>query len=63
MKKLIYFLGALIILVAGAFAVLPFLVSADFVEEQIVKAVKDSTGRTLKIGGGVRLSFFPSLSV
>lgn len=63
MKKLIYFLGALIILVAGVFAALPFLVSADFVEEQIVKAVKDSTGRTLKIGGGVRLSFFPSLSV
>lgn len=63
MKKLIYFLGVLIILVVGLFAALPFLISADFVEQQIVKAVKDSTGRTLRIGGGVRLSFFPSLSV
>lgn len=63
MKKLIYFLGALIILLIAVFAALPFLISADFVEQQIVQAVKDNTGRTLKIGGGVRLSFFPSLSV
>lgn len=63
MKKLFYILGTLIVLIVGVFALLPFFISADFVETQIVQAVKDNTGRTLRIGGGVRLSFFPSLSV
>ncbi len=63
MKKIFYFLVTLLVLVVLGFTALRFFLSAEFVERKIVEAVRDQTGRSLSIGDGTRLSFFPSIGI
>ncbi|MBC7906189.1 MAG: AsmA family protein [Rhodospirillaceae bacterium] len=63
MKKLLIALGVLVVLAIGALVVLPSLVPADKIEQEVVAQVKSATGRDLSIDGKVSVSAFPSLSV
>lgn len=55
-------LVGLLLLVAAAVAI-PFLVSTDWIREQIVAAVKERTGRDLTIAGDTSLSVLTGLSL
>ncbi|MHA1525165.1 MAG: AsmA family protein [Alphaproteobacteria bacterium] len=55
-------LTGLLLLVAAAVAI-PFLVSTDWIREQIVVAVKERTGRDLTIAGDTSLSVLTGLSL
>lgn len=63
MKKLIIIVGTLAALVVAALLILPSLVPADKIRQEVVAQVKAATGRDLSIGGKVSVSAFPSLSV
>ncbi len=63
MKKILYILGALVVGFIVFLAAMPFLLSAEFIEKKVVEAVKAQTGRSLSIGDGTRLSFFPSIGI
>ncbi len=63
MKKILYGFSALAFGLILLLAALPFVLSADFIEQKIVETVRDQTGRTLTIGDGTRLSFFPSIGI
>ncbi|MGE5547977.1 MAG: AsmA family protein [Solirubrobacterales bacterium] len=63
MKKLFIALGALLIVLVGAILMLPTLVPADRIKNEVVAQVKAATGRDLAIDGKVSVSVFPSLSV
>ena len=63
MKRVIAFLFVLVLLVGAAVAALPFLISPEFIGEQMQVAVKRATGRTLTIGSPPRLKFWPELAV
>ncbi|OAN50650.1 hypothetical protein A6A04_17620 [Paramagnetospirillum marisnigri] len=63
MKKGLIVLGAVIVLIIGALVVLPMLVPADRIKDEVVAGVKSATGRDLSIQGKVAVSVFPSLSV
>lgn len=63
MKKILVAVGALVALVIAVLVVLPMLVPADKIKDQVVTGVKDATGRDLSIQGKVSVSVFPSLSV
>ncbi|VAW13750.1 hypothetical protein MNBD_ALPHA09-1331 [hydrothermal vent metagenome] len=49
--------------VVVAVIAIPFLVSTDWIRDQVVATVNDKTGRTLTIGGRTSLSVFPNLSL
>ncbi|MFV2092580.1 MAG: AsmA family protein, partial [Hyphomicrobiales bacterium] len=55
-------LVGLLLLVAAAVAI-PFLVSTDWIREQIVAAVKERTGRDFTIAGDTSLSVLTGLSL
>ena len=66
MKKLVIALGivlAVAVLAVAAALVLPALVPAESIKEQVARQVKTATGRDLTIDGKVSVSVFPSLSV
>ncbi|CAA7626614.1 AsmA family protein [Magnetospirillum sp. UT-4] len=63
MKKLLIALAALAAVVVAALVVLPSLVPADRIKQEVVAQVKAATGRDLTIDGKVSVSAFPSLSV
>lgn len=56
-------LGALAALVAGGAAYLASPWFADFVKAQLVKVALEKKQRTLRIDGGLELSFWPSLGI
>jgi AsmA protein len=62
-KKILIALGALVVLAIGALVILPSLVPADRIKQEVVAQVKSATGRDLTIDGKVSVSAFPSLSV
>lgn len=63
MKKLLVVLGLIALVVVGAAVVLPSLVPADKIRDQIAAQVRAATGRDLFIQGKVAVSAFPSLGV
>ena len=63
MKKLLIAVGALVVLVVAALVILPSLVPAEKIRQEVVAQVKAATGRDLTIDGKVSVSAFPSLSV
>ncbi|MBC7952748.1 MAG: AsmA family protein [Rhodospirillaceae bacterium] len=62
-KKILIALGVLVVLAIGALVILPSLVPADKIKQEVVAQVKSATGRDLSIDGKVSVSAFPSLSV
>lgn len=63
MKRFFYFIIFIVVLVGGAIAALPFILSADVIREQMTEAVKSQTGRDLVIDGDATLSFFPNIAL
>lgn len=63
MKKLLIVVGVLVALVAAALLILPSLVPAERIRQEVVTQVKGATGRDLAIDGKVSVSAFPGLSV
>jgi len=63
MKRLIYFIFFILLLVGGAIAALPFILSADLIREQVTAAVKSQTGRDLIIEGDASLSVLPNIAL
>ena len=55
--------GLLLLLVVAAVVALPFLVDPNDYKDKIVQLVQEKTGRDLRIGGKIGLSFFPWLGV
>ncbi|MBL4740364.1 MAG: AsmA family protein [Sneathiella sp.] len=63
MKKVVYgILGILVLVVAIAIA-LPFLIPAERIKEELILVANDATGRTLSIDGEFGISFFPVLGL
>ncbi|MEM7214762.1 MAG: AsmA family protein [Pseudomonadota bacterium] len=64
MRKLLFLFVFLIVLVVGAaFVALQFVLTPEFIRDQLQQAVKSNTGRDLVIGQEPRLSYWPKLSV
>lgn len=63
MKKIVIALGVVVVLAIAALVILPSLVPADRIRQEVVAQVKSATGRDLSIDGKVSVSAFPSLSV
>lgn len=63
MKKALYFMLALLLLITGALASLPWLISADEIKQALISQVQQKTGRQLQIQGAVSWSFYPTLGV
>ncbi|MBL4907365.1 MAG: AsmA family protein, partial [Sneathiella sp.] len=63
MKKIVYGILGIFVLVIAAVIALPFLVPAEKIKEELVLAVNDATGRTLAIDGDFGVSVFPVLGL
>ncbi len=63
MKRLIYFVFFILLLIGGVIAALPFILSADIIREQVTAAVKAQTGRDLIIEGDASLSVLPNIAL
>ncbi len=63
MKKILIAVAALAVLIIGGLVVLPMLVPAEKIKDEVVAGVKNATGRDLSIQGKVAVAVFPSLSV
>ncbi len=62
-KTIVYFLGGIVVIVAGLFAAVAFLVNPNDYKEDIISLVKDQTGRELTIKQDMALTFFPWIGV
>lgn len=62
MRALLYFVIAVVILVAGAVFLAPMFISADLVKQEVEAAVESATGRKLTIAGDVSISAWPALA-
>jgi len=58
-KILGIFIGVVLLLVVAASVILPLVVDPNDFKGEIVKQVKEETGRDLKIAGDLNLSVFP----
>ncbi len=63
MKKALYLVLALLLLVIGALVSVTLLVSADEIKQTLISQVKKNTGRDLQIDGAVAWSIYPTLGV
>jgi AsmA protein len=63
MKKLLIGVAVLIVLVIVVAVAAPFFIPVDTYKNEIVAAVKESTGRDLQINGKVSFSLLPSLAL
>jgi AsmA protein len=63
MKKLLIGIAVIVVLVIAAAIIVPFLIPVDTYKRELVAAVKQSTGRDLKINGKTSFSLFPNLAV
>lgn len=61
MKKLLYGLGALLLLILIAGIILTQVVDTDRVKRLLIEQTKEKTGRTLVINGDLSWRFFPSI--
>src|SRR5690348_12799875 len=62
-KRLLVGIAVLIVLLIVAVIVVPFFIPVDLYKSRLVAAVKESTGRDLRIDGKVSLTLFPSLAL
>ncbi len=63
MKRFILFIFVILLLIGGAIAALPFILSADIIRQQVTAAVKSQTGRDLIIDGDASLSVLPNIAL
>jgi AsmA protein len=63
MKKLIYAIGGILVLLIVAVVAAPFFVSTEAITQRIVAEVKERTGRELRIGSDAKLAIFPSIAI
>src|SRR5690606_25193425 len=63
MSRLIAILAGLVLIVIVAIVAVPMLIPMETYKTQVVKVVKEQTGRDLRIDGDIGLSFFPSIAV
>lgn len=63
MRKLLYVLAALVVLLIGAAVAVPLLVDVNDYKDEIVAQVRKQTGREAAIGGPIRLSLLPTPTV
>ena len=63
MKKLAVGIVVLILLVTTAALVAPLVVPTDSYKSRLIAAVKESTGRDLKIGGPISFSLLPQITL
>ena len=63
MKKLLIGVAVIIVLLIIAAFVVPFLIPVDTYKNELIAAVKQSTGRDLRINGKVSFSILPTLAV
>lgn len=61
LKYGLWSLGGLALLVGGALAYVVLTFDPNAYKPEIMRAVKESTQRTLKLDGDIKLTFFPSL--
>jgi AsmA protein len=61
LKYLLYVLGALIVLAIVVVAAVAVLFDPNQLKGEIERAVKEQTGRTLKLEGALHLAFWPSI--
>lgn len=60
-KYLLYAIGAVVVLLIVAAVIITLTFDPNQYKPQIVKAVKDKTGRTLAIDGDIKLKLFPKV--
>jgi AsmA protein len=60
-KYALYAIGGLVVLLIAAVLIITATVDPNQYKPQIVKAVKDKTGRTLAIDGDIKLKIFPKI--
>ena len=63
MKKLAYVVLGTIVVVVVAVVVLPRVVGLNVFKPQIAEAVRDATGRELRIDGDIKLAILPALEL
>ena len=63
MSRLVAIIVGVVVIVVAALIAAPMLIPSSVYKERVVAIVKSQTGRDLKIGGDVGLSFFPRLAV
>jgi AsmA protein len=63
MKMLIKLLSGLLMLLVVAALALPLVIDPNDFKQQITRQVEQHTGRTLTIGGDIRLSYYPWLGI
>jgi len=63
MKKILYGLLLVIVLVIAAVVIVPFFIPKETYVAQIQSAVRDATGRDLTIGGDISFSVIPDLAL
>ena len=63
MKKAIFALATLVVVLLIAAVVAPFLIPADTYKEKIIEAARDATGRDLSLNGDIAFSVLPRLEL
>jgi AsmA protein len=63
MKKLAYVVLGVIVVLVVAIVVLPRVVGLNVFKPQIAEAVRDATGRELRIDGDIKLAILPALEL
>ena len=61
MRKFLFVLLGLVVVLIGAALVVPFLVPTDTYKQQIARQVESATGRSLTIEGPLRFTILPQL--
>jgi len=62
-KRFLYVVAAVAVIVVVAVVALPFVLSPAFISAKLSEAVEQATGRRLLMGGAPRLSLWPELAV
>ena len=63
MKKLLIGLLAVVVLLVIVVVAIPFFVPVETLARQVTTTVEEQTGRTMRIGGPIELSVFPTVSL
>lgn len=63
MRKFLFVLLGLVVVLIGAALVVPFLVPTDTYKQQIAREVESATGRNLTIDGPLRFTILPQLGL
>jgi AsmA protein len=63
MRKFLFVLLGLVVVLIGAALIVPFLVPTDTYKQQIAREVENATGRSLTIEGPLRFTILPQLGI